>query len=118
MRGYVDIYQGARDKALAAMNGGKRFVMQPEGTGTDSNSDPTVYIGTPSWQGPTRDLWAEFSQIELRIGPSGPWFKVIPGGVYAPANSGGDSSGNNSKTDRTPGRVLKKNALGFLFSFL
>lgn len=80
VRGYTDIYGPARSSALQALNQGQRFVMQPQGTGTTSDSNPITRIGGG---GPTRDLRAEISQAELRIGIGGPWFRVMPGGVYA-----------------------------------
>ncbi len=79
VRGYTDIYGPARALALATLNQGKRFVMQPQGAGTTSDS-PIAFIGGG---GATRDLWAEISEVELRAGNNGPWFKVMPGGVYA-----------------------------------
>ncbi|MCX5907384.1 MAG: hypothetical protein NTY64_09410 [Deltaproteobacteria bacterium] len=80
VRGYTDIYGPARGSALRAMNQGQRFVMQPQGNGTTSDSNPITFIGGG---GPTRDLWAEISQLDLRIGAGGQWFSVIPGGAYA-----------------------------------
>lgn len=78
--GFTDIYLEARSSALQALNQGKRFIMQPQGTGTDSNANPIRSIG--NW-GATRDLWADISEVELRIGAGGQWLKVMPGGVYA-----------------------------------
>jgi len=79
VRGYTDIYEAARPVALQTLNQGKRFVMQPQGSSTTSDS-PLSFIGR--W-GATRDLWAEISEVELRAGNGGAWFKVMPGGVYA-----------------------------------
>lgn len=80
-RGYVGIYEAARGPALDAVNAGKRFVMQPVGTGTTSDTNPIAVLGS-AWQVP-RDLWADIHKVELRVGDQGSWFEVTNGRAYA-----------------------------------
>ena len=77
VRGFTDIYEGALADAQTAMENGQRFVMEALGTGTDWVQNwPIPRIG--SGGGATRDLWASFHHVELRIGAEGEWFDVWP----------------------------------------